>query len=422
MSQLNTSNKMKKSLALLFVLSMIFTTGLNGQTTWTLVSQVEENLIITNQATGFSYVNESLGSNGKKYTLKKSSDGFQSFSSIRSQSGQFGCYTVNETFCIDADTIFISELCQGISRIQRSVNGGQTWTSTGFISADPYLSMFFLDANNGYYSNYSEGIAESNLKRNADVVFTTKKYNFKNDKTQSSSTTKIKFINDSTGFIICKDSADRAVILKTIDFGVSWTEKKVANNQTFKDIHFTSDQVGYVVGTSGQILETEDLGENWTIITSNVTTDLNSIDFSNSNEGYIVGNNGVLLKTTDAGLTWTTESYTNTADLRYVRAFSNGDVFVHDVNRNLYSNIVNPLTTNDSTTELLVYPNPVNDQFHISLPYATNVFTATITNMQGQQILTTNQNVVNLSHLNTGVYFICVESADGNYETRFVKD
>ena len=413
---------MKKTQLILSLLILFFMNEINAQIPWSLISQGEENLIITNPTNGFSYVNESLGSNGEKYTLKKSSDGFQSFSSIRSESGQFGCYTLNETFCIDADTIFISELCQGISRIQRSINGGQNWSSTGFVSADPYLSMFFLNANNGYYFNYSEGLAESNLKRNANVVYTTKKYNFKNDNTQSSRTTKINFINNSTGFIICKDTSDHAVILKTIDFGATWAEKKVANNQTFRDIHFTSDQVGYVVGTSGQILKTTDLGENWTVMTSNVTTDLNSIDFSSINEGYIVGVNGLILKTTDAGITWNTENFINATDLRYVKAFSNGKVFIHDVNRNLYSNILDLLSTNNSTAEIAVYPNPVNDEFHISIPYANNIFTATIFNTQGKQILTTDQNVVNLGHLNAGVYFIYVETADGLYETRFVKE
>lgn len=103
---------MNQTQTFLFMLTLFIITGVYGQTTWDLISQAEENLIITNQSTRLSYVNENVGSHGEKYTLKKSSNAFQSYSSIRTEVGDFGCYPLDKTFCTDADTLFINKLCQ----------------------------------------------------------------------------------------------------------------------------------------------------------------------------------------------------------------------------------------------------------------------------------------------------------------------
>lgn len=191
-----------------------------------------------------------------------------------------------------------------------------------------WILFFFPGAGNNSY-----------LKKNGTTIFTTKKYIFTKDNYQyPNNTTKIKFVNDSTGFIICKDTLDNAVILKTTNFGNNWTEKKSLNNNSFKDIYFVSDSVGFVVGTNGCILRTNDIGNNWESINSNTSNCLNSIDFSNDSIGHIVGSSGELLITQNQGLTWSSEPFSNSLDLIYVRTFYNGNIYINDNNGNLYSN------------------------------------------------------------------------------------
>lgn len=282
--------KMKRFLFLLITLFLM--TEVQGQTNWSIVSQSGINLVIVDQTTGYSYVNETTGSHGMRYKLKKSTDGFQSFTTIRTKSGSYGCYWLDEMYYVAADTGFIAEVCQGIASIYKTTDGGQTWTPTGY-GGFYGMSMCFRQGNNRYYAFSHPGGRESYFLKNGTVVYTTKKYVFANDV----STTKISFINDSIGFIICKDVLGNGVILKTTDFGTNWSEKMILSNNQFKDVFFVTENIGFVVGTNGTILRTDDSGENWQNVVSNTSSCLNSIDFSNDSIGYIVGNGGEMLKT-----------------------------------------------------------------------------------------------------------------------------
>ncbi len=164
----------------LFALIVLFCIPIvKGQTDWTLISQPGINLIIVNQTTGYSYINEPVGSHGMKYTLKKSTDGFLSFANIRSKTGDFGCYSLDEMFYTDSETGFIAELCQGVTQINKTVDGGQNWTVTGF-SGYYGLSMDFI-GNMGYYSFSPGGSNFSYFLQNGTQVYVTKKYIFTKD-------------------------------------------------------------------------------------------------------------------------------------------------------------------------------------------------------------------------------------------------
>jgi len=412
---------MKRRHFLILLLTLICITRVNGQTNWSIISQTGKDFIIVNQTTGYSFINETVGSHGMKYTLKKSTDGFQTFNTIKTKTGDFGCYSLDEMFYIDADTGFIAELCQGLTSIYKTVDGGQTWTETGF-GGTYGLSLCFLNGTNGYYSFFPGAGNDSYLMKNGSIMFTTKKYIFTKDNYQyPNNTTKIKFINDSTGFIICKDSLDNAVILKTTNFGNNWTEKKSLNNNSFKDIYFVSDSVGFVVGTNGYIIRTNDYGNNWASINSNTSNCLNSIDFLSDSIGYIVGNSGELLKTQNQGLTWSSETFSNSSDLIYVRTFYNGNIYINDNNGNLYSNNINSIASQNTIEDILIYPNPTNDFLSIVIPSSIRSYEIILYNIKGDKILTTNADFINLGSMNPGVYLIKIVAKNQIYEKRIIK-
>ena len=72
---------------------------------------------------------------------------------------------------------------------------------------------------------------------------------------------------------------------------------------------------------------------------------------------------------------------------------------------------------------LSVYPNPANDMITIQYPEMRQI---TITNIVGQRIVSqefqpTSHKVVDISSLESGVYFITLDTADGIASTKFVK-
>lgn len=75
--------------------------------------------------------------------------------------------------------------------------------------------------------------------------------------------------------------------------------------QTGLDIHFLSDEHGYII-TKNEILETTDAGTTWQLKQTFSDFDLSITDFAFSDTlGFIISINGVVLKTVDSGNTWT---------------------------------------------------------------------------------------------------------------------
>ncbi len=412
---------MNKTYKLLLVIFLFIIIGVKGQTNWSIISKPGVYLIIVNQTTGYSYTNESIGSHGMKYTLKKSTDGFQSFATIKTKIGDFGCYGLDEMYFIDADTGFIAELYKGLTSIYKTMDGGQTWTETGF-GGTAGISMYFLHINSGYYV-FSQGIGnDSYLIKNGNVIYATRKYIFTKDNYHYPNlTTEIKFINDSTGFIICKDTLDNAVILKSSNFGSNWSEKMVLSSNIFRDVFFISDSVGFVVGTNGYILKTNDCGENWQRIYSNTSNCLNSIDFHNDSIGYIVGDNGQILKTQNQGELWSAELFCDSINLMYVRLFEDDNVYINDINGTLYCNKASSIIKLDAIEDIIIHPNPTKDYINILIPKEIKNYEISLFDIQGDNILTTSSNRLNLESLKSGVYLIRIVTDKHTYEKKIIK-
>ncbi|MDA3867305.1 MAG: YCF48-related protein [Salinivirgaceae bacterium] len=392
-----------------------------AQTDWNFVSQPGTNLFIVNETTGYSYVNSDVGSHGQEYTLEKSTDGLQTFETIRTKTGDFGCYSLDEMFFLNANEGYIAEVCEGYTTFYGTIDGGTTWFN-GEYGGWSGLSMFFLDVNLGYYTYYPGGEDETSyLESGGTPVYSTQKYRFvKNDNQYPDFTTEIYFVNGDNGFIICSDTLDNAVILKTINAGMEWSEKKVLADVIFNDIHFPSDEIGFVIGSNGLVLKTIDGGESWETIENNITEDLLSIDFS-GNYGYIVGDNGTVLISDDQGDTWSVDSYPNATDLSYVRVFGE-HAYVNDVEGNLYSNGLSGMSSDVTIPNVAVYPNPVSGMMTVELPTNAQNVEIKLFDIVGKCVLNANTKELDVSNLASGVYLLTVISEHERYKTRIVKE
>ncbi len=116
------------------------------------------------------------------------------------------------------------------------------------------------------------------------------------------------FINNLSGFTC----GNRGVLLKTLNGGMNWYHTGNSNTFNFKSIKFINDNTGYISGGNGSyagiILRTTDFGISWTEVYQD-SSHLNAINFINSNTGWAAGYAGVILKTTNGGNTWTRSRY-----------------------------------------------------------------------------------------------------------------
>jgi uncharacterized repeat protein (TIGR01451 family) len=92
--------------------------------------------------------------------------------------------------------------------------------------------------------------------------------------------------------------------------------------------------------------------------------------------------------------------------------------------------IANPqaIQTVDANHNFSIYPNPAQNELHIDLKDATitSNMNVTITNMNGQIIYSKNNlnqhASVNIESLNTGIYFLRIQSNDNAYQYKFIKE
>ena len=410
-----------KHLKLISIIIILFYSSIGQGQIWTPISQPGIDINIVTEDVGYSYINEPEGSHGSKYTLKKTVDGCQTFSTIYTGSGDMGCCYLDEMFFLNADTGFIVIGDGGEVELHRTLDGGQNWISFDY-GGPSGLSIFFLDEEFGYYCYYPEGSGTSYLTQNGTTVYTTQQYIFSDiNYSYPYTTTEMKFINDSTGFIICEDILDNGVILKTSNFGYDWTEVNLISNNLFKDILFVSDSVGIAIGTNGIIYKTSDYGEQWQLINYNSTSTLNSIDFFSDSTLYIVGENGLVLKSLDIGNTWSQENFINENDLIYVRAFNNNRIYVNDISGNLYSNQDDLSVFDNIQSDIKIYPNPAQDIINISIPPEIKSYHINMYNLQGKKIQSTSNKVLDLKDIAKGVYIIEVETEFGILKRKTLK-
>lgn len=116
----------------------------------------------------------------------------------------------------------------------------------------------------------------------------------------------ISMLNDGlTGWAVGNDSYIGR-IYHTIDGWKTWEEQTAKNltNLRFRDVSFTNELNGWIVGNDGIILHTLDGGKNWEIQARNLTVaDLRKVSAVDANHAVACGSNGTIIYTND-GKNW----------------------------------------------------------------------------------------------------------------------
>ena len=172
--------------------------------------------------------------------------------------------------------------------LSRTFDSGSTWENVNFGLSLYTNDVYFLNTDTGFiatgeglFCTYNGGVNWINLFSNCAM-------------------SSFFFINDSTGF----GSSPDASIVKTTDYGLSWTLDTISDDYaSMNSIFFHNSQHGYGVGYRGQISETNDFN-NWTIKSKSISSSFYDMNFVNSLNGYLAGDSSIIYITEDGGQTF----------------------------------------------------------------------------------------------------------------------
>ena len=176
-------------------------------------------------------------------------------------------------------------------KIFKTIDGGASW-SVNFEPWAPITSIFFLDANHGWFSHVSGNLLYTSNGGESWTVRYPATYWHMED---------IVF-SDTLNGITCGVGFAGGEIYKTTNGGTFW-ELVYTPSVSVYALSFINDSIGWCVGDS--LYKTTDAGQNWTLLSSNVDGTILKMQFLNESVGWLStfgGNN--LYSTSDGGNSW----------------------------------------------------------------------------------------------------------------------
>ncbi|MDZ7624085.1 MAG: YCF48-related protein [Ignavibacteriaceae bacterium] len=113
----------------------------------------------------------------------------------------------------------------------------------------------------------------------------------------------VSFTDENIGTVV----GEYGVILRTTNGGANWIAQTSGTTNILRGVSFTDENKWTAVGESGTILNTTDGGANWITQASGTTKHLFGVSFTDANNGTAVGEMGTILRTTNGGVTFVEE-------------------------------------------------------------------------------------------------------------------
>jgi len=186
---------------------------------------------------------------------------------------------------------FVSEnigfACQA-NEVSKTVDGGITWVNKN-IGVSVLDAIFFIDKDTGYIGGWYVSKLAKTINGGDDWTDITTDYNIH----------AIHFPSSKVGYAVGENLMNIPVIIKTTDWGNSWSEVYTVAAPDiffFSSISCINTNTCYAVGKYGTILKTEDGGSNWVTESSGTAANLHSVHCPNYNACYVAGDSGVLLR------------------------------------------------------------------------------------------------------------------------------
>jgi len=330
----------------------------------------------------------------------------------------FGSSLYDNNICFVNDSVgFITTHNNaGNARLYKTMNMGNTWTDISPLNAtNDIFKVHFLNAQKGYLyanTNFNDRFWSTD---NGGTSWTEDSLGF----SLGSGTNSLPimfFVNDSTGYIAGSDGSFlyRGVIAKTIDHGKHWSLKTLPQSGSLiNDIHFHSEDTGYVISADGLLFRTTNKGSTWDSISRLNTTSYIKIFFINGKTGFVISGTNIY-KTTDAGITWNLQP-SGTSHWLWSVYFPdpNTGYIVGDSGTILKTSLGGTSSIKEISNDeqfFTLYPNPSTHNITIELKNSLSGSDFKIYDNKGSLVkhmaLTEQKTIIDISDLAAGVYYL----------------
>lgn len=229
-------------------------------------------------------------------------------------------------------------------------------------------------------------------------------------------------------------------ILKTTDGGNTWTqitgglEELTLPNIALDLTQNPLNPNQYTIAASNGIYTSTDSGNTWTKIYNGM---IHKVEHSTKVNGQIVGIANSywdylpkVVYTSNNGITWTektSQTYFDTPIISGATRFvdsTNVEVYLTSqslgiLKDNITLDFLGNSDLNNLKDNVSIYPNPTQNFINIKLDKTVSKFKASLCNAAGQILLTTeNRSSLNISNLNSGVYFLTIIPENGKSITK----
>ena len=196
----------------------------------------------------------------------------------------------------------------GVLPVYRTADGGLSWHEVRPPSLFHQLNAVFCDPSHGCWvgGNKPNAIYRRQANQSAWV---------QQKSPAKGPITAIQFIG-STGWAV----SNTGEIIGTTDGGQNWSELFRDDSKRFRALHFVDEQHGWVVGNRALIMSTRDGGKTW--IDQTIPTPpgfpadevrLNAVKFVDAERGWAAGLHGMIFGTTDGGGCWNIQRFEGTS-------------------------------------------------------------------------------------------------------------
>lgn len=419
----------------LFALLFVFSSTIIFAQTWQ-----QTNIINNTSGQRFDdvfFLNETTGwaANGFFATVYKTTDGGLTWNQQLTEADLGGAFYFRNIEFLNENIGFIGTLN---SLFLKTTDGGENWTPVTNITPNPLAICGLNAVNDSTIYGCGAFFGPAFIIKSTDAG---NNWTHTNMSAFATALVEILFIDDLIGYAGGQNN-NGAVLLKTIDGGVTWSEiynSNIPGEYVWKlqtlatDNNIIFGAVSSVVPRLGKLIKSGDAGNTWQSFNA-PETDIQAVGFITEQKGWMGGHTTGFYETNDGGVTWSNTGVGNNLN----RIFVVSSNLAYGCGTSVYKFTDTSLSVNEvdvetkAVVELELQSNPVNDvlKFQINFESADNIVIE-LYDLQGKFLQQLSREIIffkqtknyefKVNQLSSGSYFLNIHTNTGRKSYQFLK-